>query len=335
MTFPMTSSTPSQRCSRAIPDRVSGPNTRPGGAELHGFNPKTSSSHRHSARSAAAGAPRDPRRTVSATVAETTGRTQTARNEQAEASFPILVERLESSGFRRRQAGHRGGLGIAGTNAGVTPSTVNTSESSSALPALGHDGRRATPPANGALRVGEKEVGLTNASAVAQSRRATRSLMLRRRQEVREAFERPARRGAEASGPGLCDREGRGERLWRGDRPRLCDRYATQPRSSPQPAVVSQRQASQRQVGQRHGWSDGGNPCEGNTTNRRQPAPKITACPPRAATSGVSKSQPGRGYAAARRAEETADVPCERSMTPSRPAPSSAPHRRPLLYRRR
>src|SRR6476469_2111323 len=92
---------------------------------------------------------------VSATVCMNDGDTHNGPNEQAEAKFPILVERFELIPDSGGAGKHRGGLGIARTTRALTPVTVNTQSERSAQPPWGLDGGGAATGNKVAFRVDE------------------------------------------------------------------------------------------------------------------------------------------------------------------------------------
>src|SRR5215510_7837746 len=77
---------------------------------------------------------------VSATVCLNDGDTHNGPNEQAEAKFPILVERFELVPDSGGAGRYRGGLGIARTTRALSPLAVNTQSERSACPPWGLEG---------------------------------------------------------------------------------------------------------------------------------------------------------------------------------------------------
>ena len=143
MTFPMTIiDTIFKALQPAIPDRViAGHHADLVAPSFHGFNPKTSEFFIGTFGPLGGGW--GAKRTedgVSATVCMNDGDTHNGPNEQAEAKFPILVERFELIPDSGGAGKHRGGLGIARTTRALTPVTVNTQSERSACPPWGLDG---------------------------------------------------------------------------------------------------------------------------------------------------------------------------------------------------
>jgi N-methylhydantoinase B len=77
---------------------------------------------------------------VSATVCLNDGDTHNGPNEQAEAKFPILVERFELVPDSGGAGRYRGGLGIARTTRALSPIVVNTQSDRAKCPPWGLDG---------------------------------------------------------------------------------------------------------------------------------------------------------------------------------------------------
>jgi N-methylhydantoinase B len=148
MTFPMTIiDTIFKALQPAIPDRViAGHHADLVAPSFHGFNPKTSEFFIGTFGPLGGGW--GAKRTedgVSATVCMNDGDTHNGPNEQAEAKFPILVERFELIPDSGGAGKHRGGLGIARTTRALTNVTVNTQSERSACPPWGlDDGGEAT-----------------------------------------------------------------------------------------------------------------------------------------------------------------------------------------------
>jgi N-methylhydantoinase B len=148
MTFPMTIiDTIFKALQPAIPDRViAGHHADLVAPSFHGFNPKTSEFFIGTFGPLGGGW--GAKRTedgVSATVCMNDGDTHNGPNEQAEAKFPIMVERFELIPDSGGAGKHRGGLGIARTTRALTNVTVNTQSERSACPPWGlDDGGEAT-----------------------------------------------------------------------------------------------------------------------------------------------------------------------------------------------
>ena len=77
---------------------------------------------------------------MSATVCLNDGDTHNGPNEQAEAKFPVVVERFELIQDSGGAGKYRGGLGIARTTRALSPLAVNTQSERSACPPWGLDG---------------------------------------------------------------------------------------------------------------------------------------------------------------------------------------------------
>ena len=124
------------------------PSCRSRGAELHGFNPKTSEFFIGTFGPLGGGwGAKQTEDGVSATVCLNDGDTHNGPNEQAEAKFPIVVERfalIPDSGGPGR---HRGGLGIARTVRALHPHDRQHPDRPRALPAVGSRRRRRRAPA--------------------------------------------------------------------------------------------------------------------------------------------------------------------------------------------
>jgi N-methylhydantoinase B len=159
MTFPMTViDTIFKALKPAIPDRViAGHHADLVAPSFHGFNPKTSEFFIGTFGPLGGGW--GAKRTedgVSATVCMNDGDTHNGPNEQAEAKFPILVERFELIPDSGGAGKHRGGLGIARTTRALTPVTVNTQSERSASPPWGLDGGGDATGNKVAFRVGDE-----------------------------------------------------------------------------------------------------------------------------------------------------------------------------------
>jgi len=129
MTFPMTIvDTVFKALQPAIPGRViAGHHADLLAPSFHGFNPKTSELFIGTFGPLGGGwGAKRSEDGMSATVCLNDGDTHNGPNEQAEAKFPILVERFELVPDSGGAGRHRGGLGIARTTRALTPITVNT-----------------------------------------------------------------------------------------------------------------------------------------------------------------------------------------------------------------
>src|SRR5258708_9578014 len=159
MIFPMTIvDTIFKALQPAIPDRViAGHHADLVAPRFHGFHPKTSEFFIGTFGPLGGGW--GAKRTedgVSATVCMNDGDTHNGPNEQAEAKFPILVERFELIPDSGGAGKHRGGLGIARTTRALTPVTVNTQSERSACPPWGLDGGGDATGNKVAFRVGNE-----------------------------------------------------------------------------------------------------------------------------------------------------------------------------------
>ncbi len=157
MTFPMTIiDTIFKALKPAIPDRViAGHHADLVAPSFHGFNPKTSEFF--IGNFGPLGGGWGAKRTedgVSATVCMNDGDTHNGPNEQAEAKFPVLVERFELIPDSGGAGKHRGGLGIARTTRALTNVTVNTQSERSASPPWGLEGGGDATGNKVAFRVG-------------------------------------------------------------------------------------------------------------------------------------------------------------------------------------
>ena len=129
MTFPMTIvDTIFKALQPAIPDRViAGHHADLLAPSFHGFNPKSSEFFIGTFGPLGGGwGAKKTEDGVSATVCLNDGDTHNGPNEQAEAKFPILVERYELIPDSGGAGRYRGGLGIARTTRALTPVTFNT-----------------------------------------------------------------------------------------------------------------------------------------------------------------------------------------------------------------
>ena len=143
MCFPMTIiDTIFKALQPAIPDRViAGHHADLVAPAFHGFNPKTSEFFIGNFGPLGGGwGAKQTEDGVSATVCLNDGDTHNVPNEQAEAKFPILVERFELIPDSGGAGRHRGGLGIARTTRALSPVVVNVQSDRSACPPWGLEG---------------------------------------------------------------------------------------------------------------------------------------------------------------------------------------------------
>lgn len=143
MTFPMTIvDTIFKALHKAIPDRViAGHHADLVTPSFHGFNPRTSEFFIGTFGPLGGGwGAKHNEDGVSATVCLNDGDTHNGPNEQAEAKFPIVVERFELIQDSGGAGKYRGGLGIARTTRALSPLAVNTQSERSACPPWGLDG---------------------------------------------------------------------------------------------------------------------------------------------------------------------------------------------------
>ena len=157
MCFPMTIiDTIFKALQPAIPDRViAGHHADLVAPTLHGFNPTTSEFFIGTFGPLGGGW--GAKRTedgVSATVCMNDGDTHNGPNEQAEAKFPVLVERFELVPDSCGPGKHRGGLGIARTTRALSNMVVNSQSDRSKCPPWGLDGGGDATGNNIAFRVG-------------------------------------------------------------------------------------------------------------------------------------------------------------------------------------
>jgi N-methylhydantoinase B len=143
MCFPMTIiDTVFKALQPAISDRViAGHHADLVAPSFHGFNPKTSEFF--IANFGPLGGGWGAKKTedgVSATVCLNDGDTHNGPNEQAEAKYPIVVERFELIPDSGGPGKHRGGLGIARTVRALTPIVVNSQSDRAKCPPWGLDG---------------------------------------------------------------------------------------------------------------------------------------------------------------------------------------------------
>jgi len=159
MTFPMTIiDTIFKALQPAIPDRViAGHHADLVAPSFHGFNPKTSEFFIGTFGPLGGGwGAKKTEDGMSATVCLNDGDTHNGPNEQAEAKFPLLVERFELIPDSGGAGRHRGGLGIARTTRALTNLTVNTQSERSACPPWGLDGGQDATGNKVAFRVDDK-----------------------------------------------------------------------------------------------------------------------------------------------------------------------------------
>ena len=143
MCFPMTIiDTIFKAMQPAIPDRViAGHHADLVAPQFHGFNPQTSEFFIGNFGPLGGGwGAKKTEDGVSATVCLNDGDTHNGPNEQAEAKFPIVVERFELLNDSGGAGRHRGGLGIARTVRTLTSLTVNSQSDRSKCPPWGLDG---------------------------------------------------------------------------------------------------------------------------------------------------------------------------------------------------
>ena len=143
MCFPMTIiDTIFKALQPAIPDRViAGHHADLVAPSFHGFNPKTSEFFIGTFGPLGGGwGAKKTEDGVSATVCLNDGDTHNGPNEQAEAKFPIVVERFELIPDSAGAGRHRGGLGIARTVRALSNMVVNSQSDRSKCPPWGLDG---------------------------------------------------------------------------------------------------------------------------------------------------------------------------------------------------
>ena len=145
MCFPMTIiDTIFKALQPAIPDRViAGHHADLVAPTFHGFNPKTSEFFIGNFGPLGGGwGAKKSEDGVSATVCLNDGDTHNGPNEQAEAKFPILVERFELVPDSAGAGRYRGGLGVERTTRALSPIVVNTQSDRSKCPPWGLRRRR-------------------------------------------------------------------------------------------------------------------------------------------------------------------------------------------------
>jgi N-methylhydantoinase B len=143
MCFPMTIiDTIFKALQPAIPHRViAGHHADLVAPSFHGFNPKTHEFFIGNFGPLGGGwGAKMTEDGVSATVCLNDGDTHNGPNEQAEAKFPILVERFELIPDSGGAGRYRGGLGIARTTQALSPIVVNTQSDRAKCPPWGLDG---------------------------------------------------------------------------------------------------------------------------------------------------------------------------------------------------
>jgi N-methylhydantoinase B len=159
MCFPMTIiDTIFKALQPAIPDRViAGHHADLVAPSFYGFNPKSSEFFIGTFGPLGGGwGAKQTEDGVSATVCLNDGDTHNGPNEQAEAKYPIVVERFELIPDSGGAGRHRGGLGIARTVRALTPITVNTQSDRSKNPPWGLDGGGHATGNRIALRLGNE-----------------------------------------------------------------------------------------------------------------------------------------------------------------------------------
>jgi N-methylhydantoinase B len=157
MCFPMTIiDTIFKALQPAIPDRViAGHHADLVAPSFHGFNPKTSEFFIGTFGPLGGGwGAKKTEDGVSATVCLNDGDTHNGPNEQAEAKFPILVERFELIPDSGGAGRHRGGLGISRTTRALANMVVNSQSDRSKCPPWGLEGGGDATGNNVAFRVG-------------------------------------------------------------------------------------------------------------------------------------------------------------------------------------
>jgi N-methylhydantoinase B len=175
MCFPMTIiDTVFKALQPAIPDRViAGHHADLVAPAFHGFNAETSEFFIGNLGPLGGGwGAKKTEDGVSATVCLNDGDTHNGPNEQAEAKFPILVERFELIPDSGGAGRYRGGLGIARTTRALTHLTVNSQSDRSKNPPWGLDGGGDATGNHIAFRLGDQwKVDFPNAKVlVAQLR---------------------------------------------------------------------------------------------------------------------------------------------------------------------
>jgi N-methylhydantoinase B len=157
MCFPMTIiDTIFKALQPAIPDRViAGHHADLVAPSFHGFNPTTSELFIGTFGPLGGGwGAKKTEDGVSATVCLNDGDTHNGPNEQAEAKFPILVERFELIPDSCGAGRHRGGLGIARTTRALGSIVVSSQSDRSKWPPWGLEGGGDATGNNIAIRIG-------------------------------------------------------------------------------------------------------------------------------------------------------------------------------------
>ena len=231
MTFPMTIvDTIFKALQPAIPDRViAGHHADLVAPSFHGFNPKTSELFIGTFGPLGGGwGAKKTEDGVSATVCLNDGDTHNGPNEQAEAKFPIMVERFELIPDSGGAGRHRGGLGIARTTRALTNVTVNTQSERSACPPWGLDGGGEATGNKVAFRVGDEwKTDFPNAKVLVAQLKPGDAFRISSGGGggYGAPFERPVEDVREDVRQGYVSVEGRGGALWRGGRCRdVCGR---------------------------------------------------------------------------------------------------------------
>ena len=150
MCFPMTIiDTIFKALQQAMPDRtIAGHHADLVAPSFHGLNPKTSEFFIGTFGPLGGGwGAKKTEDGVSATVCLNDGDTHNGPNEQAEAKFPIMVERFELIPDSGGAGRHRGGLGIARTTRALTPDRRSTARATARSARRGASKAAATPPA--------------------------------------------------------------------------------------------------------------------------------------------------------------------------------------------
>ena len=159
MCFPMTIiDTIFKALQPAIPDRViAGHHADLVAPRFHGFNPVTSEFFIGNFGPLGGGwGAKKTEDGVSATVCLNDGDTHNGPNEQAEAKFPILVERFELVPDSAGAGRYRGGLGVERTTRALSPLVVNTQSDRSKCPPWGLEGGGDAAGNAVAFRIGDE-----------------------------------------------------------------------------------------------------------------------------------------------------------------------------------
>jgi len=170
MCFPMTIiDTIFKALQKAVPDRtIAGHHADLVAPSFHGINPKTREFYIGTFGPLGGGwGAKKTEDGVSATVCLNDGDTHNGPNEQAEAKFPIMIERFELIPDSGGAGRHRGGLGIARTVRALSPMTVNSQSDRSKCPPWGLDGGGDATGNNIAFRLaGEWKTDFPNAKVL-------------------------------------------------------------------------------------------------------------------------------------------------------------------------